>query len=42
MPAAVKPVLPPLFTILFGGAAFGARYLLKNKYNIRNAMSPVQ
>ncbi|AZR98341.1 TPA: DUF1129 domain-containing protein [Streptococcus suis] len=42
IPAAFNPVLPPLVTILIGAAAFGARYLLKKKYNIRNAMSPVQ
>ncbi|HEP1819927.1 TPA: DUF1129 family protein [Streptococcus suis] len=42
IPASLNPVLPPLITILIGAAAFGARYLLKKKYNIRNAMSPVQ
>ncbi|MCK4029539.1 DUF1129 domain-containing protein [Streptococcus iners] len=42
IPASLNPVLPPLVTILIGAAAFGARYLLKKKYNIRNAMSPVQ
>ena len=42
IPTAFNPVLPPLVTILIGAAAFGARYLLKKKYNIRNAMSPVQ
>ncbi len=42
IPTALNPVLPPLVTILIGAAAFGARYLLKKKYNIRNAMSPVQ
>lgn len=42
IPTSLNPVLPPLVTILIGAAAFGARYLLKKKYNIRNAMSPVQ
>ncbi|HFI0644377.1 TPA: DUF1129 domain-containing protein [Streptococcus suis] len=42
IPTNLNPVLPPLVTILIGAAAFGARYLLKKKYNIRNAMSPVQ
>ncbi|MFX4020895.1 DUF1129 family protein, partial [Streptococcus suis] len=38
IPSAFNPVLPPLVTILIGSAAFGALYLLKKKYNIRNAM----
>ncbi|NQN48827.1 DUF1129 family protein [Streptococcus suis] len=42
IPTSLNPILPPLVTILIGAAAFGARYLLKKKYNIRNAMSPVQ
>lgn len=42
IPAALNPVLHPVLTILIGAAAFGVRYLLKKKYNIRNAMTPVQ
>lgn len=42
IPVSLNPILPPVVTILIGAAAFGARYLLKKKYNIRNAMSPVQ
>lgn len=42
IPSALNPVLPPIVTLLIGAAAFGIRYLLKKKYNIRNAMTPVQ
>ncbi len=40
IPASINPVLPPLATIVIGALAFGIRYLLKKKYNIRNAMQP--
>ncbi|HFI0564284.1 TPA: DUF1129 domain-containing protein [Streptococcus suis] len=42
IPATFNPILPPIATILIGVLAFGIRYLLKKKYNIRNAMSPVR
>lgn len=42
IPATLNPVLPPIVTILLGAAAFGVRYLLKKKYNTRNAMTPIQ
>ncbi|MCQ8261217.1 DUF1129 family protein [Streptococcus suis] len=42
IPATFNPILPPIATILIGAVAFGIRYLLKKKYNIRNAMSPVR
>ncbi len=42
VPAGLNPVLHPLLTIALGAIAFGIRYLLKKKYNIRNAMTPVQ
>ncbi|HEL9630408.1 TPA: DUF1129 family protein [Streptococcus suis] len=42
IPATFNPILPPIATILIGALAFGIRYLLKKKYNIRNAMSPVR
>lgn len=40
IPASINPILPPLATIIIGALAFGLRYLLKKKYNIRNAMQP--
>lgn len=42
IPAKFNPILPPIVTIFIGAVAFGIRYLLKKKYNIRNAMSPVR
>ncbi|NQJ68137.1 DUF1129 family protein [Streptococcus suis] len=42
IPATFNPILPPIATILIGALAFGIRYLLKKKFNIRNAMSPVR
>ncbi|MGT2753654.1 DUF1129 domain-containing protein [Streptococcus ovis] len=42
IPTSINPVLPPLATIVIGALAFGLRYLLKKKYNIRNAMQPVR
>lgn len=41
IPTAINPILPPLPAIAFGAVAFGIRYLLKKKYNIRNAMQPM-
>lgn len=38
IPAAVNPVLAPIPSLLIGAIAFGVRYLLKQKYNIRTAM----
>lgn len=42
IPAIINPVLPPFAAIVLGAAAFGLRHLLKKKYNIRNAMQPIQ
>ncbi len=42
IPSSLNPILHPIVTILIGAAAFGIRYLLKKKYNIRSAMTPVQ
>ncbi|HFU4488893.1 TPA: DUF1129 domain-containing protein [Streptococcus suis] len=42
IPSSINPTLPPLATLLLAAAAFGLRYWLKRKYNIRNAMQPVQ
>ena len=42
IPASINPVLSPIANILIAGVAFGIRYLLKKKYNIRNAMQPVR
>lgn len=42
VPAGLNPVLHPIFTLIIGAVAFGIRYLLKKKYNIRNAMAPLQ
>ncbi|MGT2951258.1 hypothetical protein BU202_09085 [Streptococcus cuniculi] len=41
IPSSINPVVSPFFAILIGAAAFGIRYLLKKKYNIRNAMQPM-
>lgn len=42
IPAAINPTLSPIATIFVGAVAFGLRYLLKKKYNIRNAMQPAR
>ena len=42
IPANINPGLSPIANILIAGIAFGIRYLLKKKYNIRNAMQPVR
>lgn len=42
VPAGLNPVLHPVVTLIIGAVAFGIRYLLKKKYNIRNAMAPLQ
>jgi uncharacterized membrane-anchored protein len=42
IPASINPVLSPIANIIIAGLAFGIRYLLKKKYNIRNAMQPVR
>lgn len=42
IPANLNPLPHPILTILIGAVAFGIRYLLKKKYNIRNAMVPTQ
>ncbi|HFR3692330.1 TPA: DUF1129 domain-containing protein [Streptococcus suis] len=42
VPANLNPIPHPILTILICAIAFGIRYLLKKKYNIRNAMQPVQ
>lgn len=42
IPANLNPAPHPIITILIGLAAFGVRYWLKKKYNIRNAMTPVR
>lgn len=42
IPSAVNPAPSPILSILLGAAAFGIRYSLKKKYNIRNAMQPVR
>lgn len=38
IPTTVNPIVSPIIALLIGGAAFSVRYLLKKKYNIRNAM----
>lgn len=42
IPTSVNPVLSPIAYLFIAAAAFGIRYLLKKKYNIRNAMQPVR
>ena len=42
IPASINPVLSPIANIIIAGLAFGIRYLLKKKYNIRNTMQPVR
>lgn len=42
IPASINPVLSPVANILIAAVAFGIRYLLKKKYNIRNAMQPIR
>ncbi|CQR24342.1 membrane protein [Streptococcus varani] len=42
IPTSVNPVLSPIAYLLIAALAFGVRYLLKKKYNIRNAMQPVR
>ena len=42
IPASINPILSPMANILIAAIAFGIRYLLKKKYNIRNAMQPVR
>lgn len=39
LPIAINPVLPAWITIIIGGIGLGARYLLKKRYNIKNAMT---
>lgn len=41
IPSAINPPVSPAFAIIIGAVAFGIRYLLKKKYNIRNAMQPM-
>ncbi|MEG0373953.1 MAG: DUF1129 domain-containing protein [Enterococcus sp.] len=38
IPAVVNPVLDPTINIILGAAAFGLRYFLKKKYNIRGSI----
>lgn len=42
IPSSVNPILSPIPTLLIAAIAFGVRYLLKKKYNIRNAIQPVR
>lgn len=42
IPASINPVLSPIAYLIIAVIAFGIRYLLKKKYNIRNAMQPVR
>lgn len=42
IPSTINPTLSPIVTILLGAAAFGLRYYLKKKFNIRSAMQPAQ
>ena len=42
IPNQINPAPHPLLTIAIGVTAFGVRHLLKKKYNIRNAMTPLQ
>lgn len=41
IPSSINPPVSPFFAMLIGAVAFGIRYLLKKKYNIRNAMQPI-
>ncbi|MEW4355156.1 DUF1129 family protein [Streptococcus pneumoniae] len=38
LPAIINPVLPHFGLVLIGAIAFGIRYLLKKKYNIKSTM----
>lgn len=42
IPTTINPVLSPIATLVIAALAFGGRYLLKKKYNVRNAMQPVR
>ncbi|MBF0787927.1 MULTISPECIES: DUF1129 domain-containing protein [unclassified Streptococcus] len=41
IPSSINPSVSPFFAIIIGVVAFGIRYLIKKKYNIRNAMQPM-
>ncbi|GFE42429.1 DUF1129 domain-containing protein [Streptococcus canis] len=41
LPTFLNPQLPPLALLIIGGAALALRYYLQRKYNIQNAMTPV-
>lgn len=34
LPPVINPMLPPIYTMVIGAAAFGVRYLFKKKFNI--------
>ena len=42
IPTTINPTVHPLLAILLAAAAFGLRYFLRKKYNIRNAMQPIR
>ncbi|MDG3131419.1 DUF1129 family protein [Streptococcus suis] len=42
IPTSLNPIPHPALVIFLGALAFGVRHVLKKKYNIRNAMMPVQ
>lgn len=41
IPSSINPPVSPFFAIVIGAGAFVIRYLIKKKYNIRNAMQPM-
>ncbi|HFH9837961.1 TPA: DUF1129 domain-containing protein [Streptococcus suis] len=42
IPSSINPVVPPVLAILLAATSFGLRYILRKKYNIRNAMQPIR
>lgn len=42
IPSSINPIVHPFVAILLAVAAFGLRYFLRKKYNIRNAMQPIR
>lgn len=41
-PSAINPTLSPIAMLIIAALAFGLRYYMKKKFNIRNAMQPVE
>ncbi len=42
IPTSINPVLPPIGTLIIAAAAFGLRYYLKKRFNIKTAMQATQ